>query len=125
MLQRAVEVAELVGGARRAVVQLVELARVGVELADLARQHVDHRRQLGPLLILEVQVGERTPRLDVLGVERDHGGVELLGLVVLTELVIVDVRRLEQQQPNERRNTYAKYAGLRALLARRGFRRSK
>jgi hypothetical protein len=42
--ERLLEVAELVGGARGAVVQLVELARIGVELTDLARQHVDHRR---------------------------------------------------------------------------------
>ena len=50
-----------------------------------------------PLLVLEVQVGERTARVDVLGIERDHRGVQLLRLVVLAELVQVDVRGLEQQ----------------------------
>ena len=65
-------IAELVGGLRRAVVELVELLRIGVELADLAAQHVDHGRQLGPLLGLEEQLGERPAGLDVLGVERSN-----------------------------------------------------
>ena len=68
-----------------------------MQLADLAAQHVDDRRQLAPLLVVEVQVGERTARVDVLGIERDHRGVQLLRLVVLAELVRVDVRGLEQQ----------------------------
>ena len=33
----------------------------------------------------------------MLGIERDHGGVQLLRLVVLANLVHVDVRRFEQQ----------------------------
>ena len=94
-LQRLLVVAELVGGLGGPVVELVELARsrarAGATLRTSMSRTGDKRR---PLLGLEVQVGQRLGRLDVLGVERHAPRrSSSLGLVRLAEPVEVDAAR--------------------------------
>ena len=80
VLERLLGVAELVGGPRDAVVELVELLVVPLQLDGLAHQHVEDRLELGPALLAEVELRQRLAGLDVLGIELDRRGVQLRAL---------------------------------------------
>ena len=65
-------------------------------LGLLARQHLEHRHEIGVALGLPQQLGHALARLDVLGIDRERVEVQLGRLALVVEPV-VDLARLDEQ----------------------------